>query len=133
MPLPTDPAAPPALRIGMVGAGFMAQFHLRALLGVRNAVLAGVWSPTPARRDAFAAAVNRDGLGPCTAFASQLMAEHVRNQVMAPDRLDRHGAFRGELLHGFHHAPGGIRLLPGEAFQMPADQTFHPVGQASAA
>ena len=32
----------------------------------------------------------------CTAFASQLMAEHVRNQVMAPDRLDRHGAFRGE-------------------------------------
>ncbi len=70
MPLPTDPAAPPALRIGMVGAGFMAQFHLRALLGVRNAVLAGVWSPTPARRDAFAAAVNRDGLGPCTAFAS---------------------------------------------------------------
>ena len=57
------------LRIGFVGAGFMAQFHLRALLGVRNAVVAGVVSATPARREAFAAQANRDGLGPCTAFA----------------------------------------------------------------
>jgi predicted dehydrogenase len=57
------------LRIGFVGAGFMAQFHLRALLGVRNAVVAGVVSATPARREAFAEQANRDGLGPCTAFA----------------------------------------------------------------
>jgi predicted dehydrogenase len=72
MPGTTETAgtAPPGLRIGMVGAGFMAQFHLRALLGVRTATLAGVWSPTPARRDALAAAADRDGLGPCTAFGS---------------------------------------------------------------
>jgi predicted dehydrogenase len=54
----------------MVGAGFMAQFHLRSFLGVRNAVLAGVWSPTLLRREAFAAATTREGLGPCVAFES---------------------------------------------------------------
>jgi predicted dehydrogenase len=59
-----------ALRIGFVGAGFMAQFHLRALLGVRNAVVAGVVSATPARRAAFAAEANRLGLGPCEVFES---------------------------------------------------------------
>ena len=30
------------------------------------------------------------------AFARRLMAAHIRNQVIAPDQLDRHGAFRGE-------------------------------------
>jgi predicted dehydrogenase len=59
-----------ALRIGFIGAGFMAQFHLRALLGVRNAMVAGVVSATPARRAAFAAEANRLGLGPCEVFES---------------------------------------------------------------
>lgn len=48
----------------------MAQFHLRALLGVRNAIVAGVVSATQPRRDAFAAQANKDGLGPCKPFAS---------------------------------------------------------------
>ena len=30
----------PTLRIGFVGAGFIAQFHLQALTGVRNATVA---------------------------------------------------------------------------------------------
>ncbi|MBK8687552.1 MAG: Gfo/Idh/MocA family oxidoreductase [Betaproteobacteria bacterium] len=56
------------LRIGFVGAGFMAQFHLRALLGVRNAIVAGVVSRTAPRREAFATRANAEGLGPCTAY-----------------------------------------------------------------
>ena len=48
----------------------MAHFHLRSLLGVRNAVAAAVVSATPARREAFAAAADAWGLGPCTAFPS---------------------------------------------------------------
>jgi predicted dehydrogenase len=56
------------LRIGFVGAGFMAQFHLRALLGVRNVAVVGVVSSTAQRREAFAAQANRDNLGPCTAY-----------------------------------------------------------------
>lgn len=58
------------LRIGFIGAGFMARFHLQALLGVRNAVVAGVVSATAARRESFAAQANALGLGPCVAFDS---------------------------------------------------------------
>lgn len=56
------------LRIGFIGAGFMAHFHLRALLGVRNAIAAGVVSVTAKHREAFAAQANADGLGPCVAY-----------------------------------------------------------------
>jgi len=58
------------LRIGMIGSGFIAKFHLQALVGVRNAVVSGVYSPTAAHREAFARAANDMDLGPCTAFGS---------------------------------------------------------------
>lgn len=73
--------APPleVLRLGIVGAGFIAHFHLKALVGVRNAVVTGVFSPTPARRAAFAAAVGELGLGTCTVHDS------LEALVRAPD------------------------------------------------
>jgi predicted dehydrogenase len=58
------------LRIGFVGAGFVARFHLQALVGVRHCSVAGVWSPTPARRQSFAHLANELDLGPCRAFDS---------------------------------------------------------------
>lgn len=58
------------LNIGFIGSGFMANFHLQSLEGVRNCRVAGVFSTTAKRREAFAAAANAKGLGPCTAFAS---------------------------------------------------------------
>jgi predicted dehydrogenase len=58
------------LRIGMIGSGFIAQFHLEALLGVRNAQVAGVYSPTAAHRTALAERANELELGPCIAFDS---------------------------------------------------------------
>ena len=58
------------LRIGMVGSGFMAGFHLLGLQGVRNARVTAVHSTTAARREAFAAKATAMGLGPCRAFAS---------------------------------------------------------------
>lgn len=58
------------LRIGFVGAGFIAHFHLTAFEGVRDARIAGVFSPTPARRQALADRANELGLGPCRAFES---------------------------------------------------------------
>jgi predicted dehydrogenase len=60
----------PELRIGFVGAGFMAQFHLQSMLGVRKLRVAGVFAPTPARRQAFAEQANAMDLGPCRAFDS---------------------------------------------------------------
>ncbi len=65
MPETTEP-----LRIGLIGSGFIAGFHLQALLGVRNARVSGVFSPTPENRQALAKKANSMELGPCSAFAS---------------------------------------------------------------
>ena len=56
------------LRIGLLGSGFIAHFHLQALLGVRNVVVAGAFSPTPANREALARRANELDLGPCVVF-----------------------------------------------------------------
>src|SRR5262245_16165165 len=66
------PAAAPleTLRIGLIGSGFIAKFHLQALMGVRNCKVTGAWSPTPAKREAIAARATEMGLGPTRAFPS---------------------------------------------------------------
>ena len=51
-------ALPPPLRIGFVGSGFIAWFHLKSFLSVRHVQISGVYSPTPPRRQALAEAVN---------------------------------------------------------------------------
>ena len=58
------------LRIGLIGSGFIANFHLQALLSVRHVTVAGVYSPTPAHREALAAKADALELGPCRPFAS---------------------------------------------------------------
>ena len=58
------------LRIGFIGSGFIARFHLKALIGVRNVEVCGVYSPTVTRRDAFAREVRELGLGDCVAHGS---------------------------------------------------------------
>ncbi|HET8729081.1 MAG TPA: Gfo/Idh/MocA family oxidoreductase [Alphaproteobacteria bacterium] len=58
------------LRIGLLGSGFIAKFHLQSMLGVRNLRVAGVYSPTPANREALAEKANDMALGPCRAFES---------------------------------------------------------------
>lgn len=58
------------LRIGILGSGFMANFHLQAFVGVRNARIAGVYSPTVANREAFASRASDLDLGPCIAYGS---------------------------------------------------------------
>ncbi|WP_425349349.1 Gfo/Idh/MocA family protein [Consotaella salsifontis] len=66
----TQPAAGRPLRVGFVGSGFIAHFHLKSLLGVRNVEVTGVYSPTPAKRQAFADEVARLDLGQCRAHDS---------------------------------------------------------------
>src|SRR5262249_12263180 len=58
------------LRIGLIGAGFIARFHLQSLIGVRNVVVTGVYGPTAARREGLARLANDLELGPCKAFDS---------------------------------------------------------------
>lgn len=61
---------PPPLRIGFLGSGFIAHFHLRSFEGVREAQIAGVYSPTAEHRYALAREANERELGPCTAYDS---------------------------------------------------------------
>src|SRR5581483_11978459 len=58
------------LRIGIIGSGFMAGFHLEAMQAVREVVIGGVHSPTREHRDGYARRVDAAGLGPCRSFTS---------------------------------------------------------------
>ncbi len=58
----------PLLRVGFVGSGFIAHFHLKAMLAVRNVEIVGVHSRTAERRQAFADAVAAHGLGDCRTY-----------------------------------------------------------------
>jgi predicted dehydrogenase len=57
-----------SLRYGIVGAGFVTGFHLRALESVRGVEVAGITSRT--RPDAVAATVRERGLGECRVYGS---------------------------------------------------------------
>lgn len=63
-------SATPPLRIGVLGSGFVAGFHLQALVAVRDVVVAGVYSPTADHREDFARRADEAGLGSCVAFSS---------------------------------------------------------------
>jgi len=60
----------PILRVGFVGSGFVAHFHLRAMVGVRNVEITGVYSPTPERRETLAGTIAELGLGNCRVHIS---------------------------------------------------------------
>ncbi|NTU83431.1 MAG: Gfo/Idh/MocA family oxidoreductase [Chloroflexales bacterium] len=66
----SDTPTIPVLRVGFLGSGFIADFHLQAMLGVRNVRVAGVYSRTPANAAAFAERASAAGLGPCRAYES---------------------------------------------------------------
>ncbi len=101
------------LRVGLVGSGFIAGFHLQAFLGVRNAQIAGVFSPTPARREAVAARATATGLGPCEVFGSvDAMVRSGRTDaiwILAPNyvRLDVMRAIHG----GVKDGRSGVRAV----------------------
>jgi predicted dehydrogenase len=56
------------LGIGFIGSGFVTRFHLRALVGVRDADVHGIWSPNPANAGSAAALARELGVGPARAF-----------------------------------------------------------------
>ncbi|MEE8390672.1 MAG: Gfo/Idh/MocA family oxidoreductase, partial [Anaerolineae bacterium] len=66
------------LKLGMVGAGFVAKFHARALVQIRSVDIAGVTSRTAASAEAFSAMVQENGLGEGLPYPSvSEMAKHV--------------------------------------------------------
>lgn len=58
------------LRIGFIGSGFIADFHLKSMIGVRNVDVTGVYSRKAENRKRFAGHVAELGLGECKAHDS---------------------------------------------------------------
>lgn len=112
----------PTLRIGFVGAGFMARFHLASLSGVRNVEVVGVFSPTPARREAFAADARQQELGACVAYPSleaMLDAGVDAVWIAAPNHT------RLETMRAIHaHARAGRGTLRAVACEKPLGRTL---------
>jgi predicted dehydrogenase len=68
----------PVLKLGMVGAGFVAKFHARAIMQVRNIEIAGVVSRTAASAQAFSKMIKDHGLGAGAVYSDVAeMAKHV--------------------------------------------------------
>jgi predicted dehydrogenase len=65
-------------KLGMVGAGFVAKFHARALMQVRNIEIAGVVSRTSDSSESFSKMIQDHGLGEGAVYSNVAeMAEHV--------------------------------------------------------
>ena len=56
------------LRVGLIGTGFIAAFHLQSMVGVRNVSVGGVFSRSAERRTRIAANARELGLGPAHIF-----------------------------------------------------------------
>ena len=63
-------AAPGACTLGVLGSGLEAHTHVRAIASVRPVAALKVFSPTPAKREAFAAEFAAELGAPCEAVAS---------------------------------------------------------------
>ncbi|MDK1494203.1 Gfo/Idh/MocA family oxidoreductase [Sinorhizobium sp. 7-81] len=58
------------LRVGFVGTGFIAHFHLKSMIGVRNVEVTGVYSRSAENRARLAKEVEMLGLGKCRTHES---------------------------------------------------------------
>lgn len=94
------------LRVGFVGTGFIAHFHLKSMVGVRNVEVTGVFSRKAENRETFAKEVETLGLGSCRTHESLealLSADDVDAiWILSPNytRLDVMRALHGAIKSG---------------------------------
>ncbi|MGH6805895.1 MAG: Gfo/Idh/MocA family protein [Ensifer adhaerens] len=94
------------LRVGFVGTGFIAHFHLKSMIGVRNVEVTGVFSRKAENREKFASEVEALGLGTCRTHESLdalLVADDVDAiWILSPNytRLDVMRALHGAIKSG---------------------------------
>ena len=69
------------LNIGIVGTGFIAEFHLKSMIGVRNLRVAGVYSRKAENRQRIADLAEELSIGPCTPF-------ETLEQMLESDSID---------------------------------------------
>jgi predicted dehydrogenase len=64
------------LGVGFIGSGFITKFHLRSWVGVRDADVRGIWSPTLENRKEDAQYARDHRVGDAEAFDSIEAREH---------------------------------------------------------
>lgn len=111
------------LRIGIVGSGFNAKFHIRAFTGVRDALIAGVASPTAEHREAAAQLARDLALGPARTFATtaEMAADAEIDALWINTRNDVRLDVMQEILRGAAHR---ARPLAGVACEKPLARTL---------
>jgi predicted dehydrogenase len=65
------------LGVGFIGSGFIARFHLQSWVGIRDADVLGIWSPSPERAASAAALAGQLGVGDAKPYPS--IADMVAN------------------------------------------------------
>jgi len=60
----------PRLGIGFIGSGFITRFHIRSMVGVRDANVCGVWSPNSEHAESAAQLARELDVGPARRFSS---------------------------------------------------------------
>ena len=94
------------LRVGFVGSGFIAEFHLKAMQGVRNVDVTGVYSRNADNRARISRRVGELGLGTCRShesLESLVTADDVDAVwILSPNdtRLDVMGALHDAVVAG---------------------------------
>jgi predicted dehydrogenase len=94
------------LRVGFVGSGFIAHFHLKAMLNVRNVEVTGVYSRSAEKRQRFVEQVAELGLGECRShdcLESLVCAKDVDAiWILSPNytRLDTMRVIHAEVMAG---------------------------------
>lgn len=94
------------LRVGFVGSGFIAHFHLKAMLNVRNVEVTGVYSRSAEKRQRFVEQVAELGLGECRShdnLESLVRAKDVDAiWILSPNytRLDTMRVIHAEVVAG---------------------------------
>ena len=73
------------LGIGIIGSGFNAKFHLRAFVGVRDADVLGIWSPTAKHAREAAALARRLDVGQARVYRSI-------SEMVADSAIDANGS-----------------------------------------
>ncbi len=106
-----------SLRIGFVGAGFIAQFHVESFTRVRDCSITGVYSPSSVSRRALAKSVNSKGLGPCRTYATLGALINSKDVdaiwILAPNYV------RVEVMTAIHKAVKSGKKLLGVACEKP--------------
>jgi predicted dehydrogenase len=67
------------LGVGFIGSGFIARFHLQSWVGIRDADVLGIWSPSPERAASAAALAGQLGVGDAKPYPS------IADMVADPD------------------------------------------------